>query len=89
MRRILGLLSVAAALAPTTTHAQTIADDPFHTMGFVIIRVDVASTAAVDGERALLGGSAPSPLIQAVEPISAACPVDGERALLNRCSGRP
>jgi hypothetical protein len=89
MKRILGVLILAAALAPATTNAQAIAGDPFHPMGFVIIRVDFASTAAVDGERALLGESAPSPLTPAVEPTFASCPVDGERALLSRCRARP
>jgi hypothetical protein len=89
MKGILGLLIVAAALAPATTSAQMIAGDPFHTVGVIFTRVDFASTPAVDGERALLGPSAPSPVTSAVEPAFAACPVDGERALLSRCSTRP
>jgi len=89
MNRILGLFIVAAALAPATTSAQSATGDPFHTVALVITRVDFTSTPAVDGERALLGPSAPSPLTPAVEPTFAACPVDGERALLSRCSTRP
>jgi hypothetical protein len=88
MNRMLELFIVAAALAPATTSAQSATGDPFHTVALVITRVAVASTPAVDGERALLGPSAPSPLTRAVEPTFAACPVDGERALLSRCSTR-
>ena len=89
MKRLLGLLIVAAALAPATTSAQSATVDPFHTVALVITRVAFASTPVVDGERALLGPSAPSPVMPAVEPTFAACPVDGERALLSRCSTRP
>ena len=89
MKRILGSLIVAAALAPATTSAQAIAGDPFHAVGVIITRVGFASTPAVDGARALLGPSAPSPLTSEGEPAFAACPVDGERALLSRCDARP
>lgn len=89
MKRILGLLVVAAALAPATTSAQVTTGDPFHTVGVIITRVDFASTPAVDGERALLGRSSPRPEQWAVEPTFASCPVDGERALLCRCRARP
>jgi hypothetical protein len=87
MKPILGLLIVAAALAPATSRAQATGGDPFHPIGFVIALRAVTDPPVIDGERALLGSrSVPTPEPQTAEATFASCPVDGERALLNRCS---